>query len=173
MATATRGTPSGTASVPGRNGNGMARWITAPETSEVRYTSGGRTRPGFATSRDALEPPPCSADGAVNLFHMKIGQEARSRSSGFLAVTFRNARFRAVSQFSASSCLSRAPRAKSLAISVITHSGTILRIAQVLLYMPTAVSVPRCQPSQRSCLRHHLLAFCIEVIHLAIPKGTH
>src|SRR6516165_10257730 len=85
MATTTRGTPSGAASVPGRNGNGMARWITAPETSAVRYTSGGRMRPRFATSRDALEPPPCSADGAVNLFHIKIGQEARSRSSGFLA----------------------------------------------------------------------------------------
>src|SRR5215472_17236480 len=59
MATATRGTPSGTARVTGRNGNGTARWITIPETSEVRYTSGGRTRPRFATSRDALEAPPC------------------------------------------------------------------------------------------------------------------
>jgi len=41
------------------NGNGMARWITVPETSEIRYTSGGRTRPRFATSGAALEAPPC------------------------------------------------------------------------------------------------------------------
>src|SRR6516162_981115 len=59
MATATRGTPSGTASVPGRKGNGTAWWITAPEASEVRYTSGGRTRPRFATSCAALEAQPC------------------------------------------------------------------------------------------------------------------
>src|SRR5215831_4237744 len=58
MATTTRSTPSGTASVPGRKGNGMAWWITVPQTSEVRYTSGGRTRPRFATSRAALEASP-------------------------------------------------------------------------------------------------------------------
>src|SRR5262245_60037090 len=59
MATATRGTPSGTARLTGRNDNGTARWITNPEMSEIKYTSGGRTRPRFATSRAALEPPPC------------------------------------------------------------------------------------------------------------------
>src|SRR5881396_2001173 len=57
MATTTRGAPIGTASVPGRNGNGVASWITAPETSEVRYTSGGRMRPRFATSCAALGGP--------------------------------------------------------------------------------------------------------------------
>src|SRR5437763_11881091 len=57
MATTTRGAPSDTASVPGRNGNGVASWITAPETSEVRYTSGGRMRPRFATSCAALGGP--------------------------------------------------------------------------------------------------------------------
>src|SRR6516165_11298766 len=59
MATATRGTPSATASVAGRNGKGRARCITAPETSEVKKTSGGRRRPRFATPRAAVEPPPC------------------------------------------------------------------------------------------------------------------
>src|SRR5262249_21995373 len=59
MATATRGTPSGAARVTGRKGNGTTRWITVPETSEIRNTSGGRRRPRFATSRDALEAPPC------------------------------------------------------------------------------------------------------------------
>src|SRR6266571_1192898 len=57
MATTTRGAPSGTASMPGRNGNGVASWITAPETSEIRYTSGGRMRPRFATSCAALGGP--------------------------------------------------------------------------------------------------------------------
>src|SRR5437773_12432050 len=60
MATTTRGAPSGTASVPGRNGNGVASWIAAPETSEIRYTSGGRTKTRFATSCAApLGPQPC------------------------------------------------------------------------------------------------------------------
>src|SRR6516162_5333618 len=50
MATATRGTPSGTARLTGRNVNGTTRWITIPETSEIRYTMRGRTRAEFAIS---------------------------------------------------------------------------------------------------------------------------
>ena len=162
MATATRGTPSGT----WRDGSPPRRRVKSdiPAAGERDRDS---QRPATRLSRRRVLPMAPSTYFTSRLAR-RLGADQ--------VVSWRNfpqCRFRAVSQFSASSCLSRAPRAKSLAISVITHSGTILRIAQVLLYMPTAVSVPRCQPSQRSCLRHHLLAFCIEVIHLAIPKGTH
>src|SRR5262249_21783010 len=71
MATTTRSAPSGTARVPGRNGNGVASWIAAPETSEIKYTNGGRTRPRFATS--------CAVPGELEfcgLVIMVFGQRA-------------------------------------------------------------------------------------------------
>src|SRR2546430_1987706 len=58
MATTTRGGPTGLARLWGRSGNGVASGTTTPETSEIRYTGGGRTSPRFATSCAALGGPP-------------------------------------------------------------------------------------------------------------------
>src|SRR5213593_290052 len=83
IATATRDAPSVTASIPGRNGSGVASWRSVPVTIEIRYTNGGRMRPRLATSDAVFEEPL-----VWGMVVMVLGLEAAHRADG--VVKFRS-----------------------------------------------------------------------------------